>query len=112
MTVYLVTGATGFLGGQLVERLLERPDASVHVLVREGSVARLGARMRRWPNGGEAVTPLIGDLMEPGLGIDPKRVDELAGTVDHLVHLAALYDMRTDDATNDAVNVAGTERVV
>jgi NAD(P)-dependent dehydrogenase (short-subunit alcohol dehydrogenase family)/thioester reductase-like protein len=39
-------------------------------------------------------------------------VNELRGTIDHLVHLAALYDMTTDDATNEAVNVGGTASVV
>ena len=33
---YFVTGATGFIGRHLVEKLLER-DGDIHVLVREGS---------------------------------------------------------------------------
>src|SRR5207244_5548857 len=36
----------------------------------------------------------------------------LSGNVDHLVHLAALYDMTADDATNDAINIGGTRNVV
>ena len=50
----------------------------------------------------------MGDLLLPDLGIDPAAVKALTGTVDHLVHLAALYDMTTDDATNEAANVDGT----
>jgi NAD(P)-dependent dehydrogenase (short-subunit alcohol dehydrogenase family) len=111
MTAYLVTGATGFLGGQLVERLLGDPDAVVHVLVRDGSRGKLASRARRW-TGGERVQPLTGDLLLPNLGVDDAVVKELEGRIDHLVHLAALYDMTTDDATNDAVNVGGTTRVV
>jgi NAD(P)-dependent dehydrogenase (short-subunit alcohol dehydrogenase family) len=111
MTAYLVTGATGFLGGQLVERLLADPDATVHVLVREGSRGKLASRARRWP-GGERVRPLTGDLLLPGLGVADATVQELRGTIDHLVHLAALYDMTTDDATNDAVNIGGTASVI
>jgi uncharacterized protein YbjT (DUF2867 family) len=38
---YFVTGATGFIGRHLVERLLER-DGTIHVLVREGSTDRRG----------------------------------------------------------------------
>jgi uncharacterized protein YbjT (DUF2867 family) len=34
MATYLVTGASGFLGGELVGRLLERDGAEVHALVR------------------------------------------------------------------------------
>ena len=37
---YFVTGATGFIGRHLVERLLER-DGQINVLVREGSRGRL-----------------------------------------------------------------------
>ena len=37
---YFVTGATGFIGRHLVERLLER-DGDIHVLVREGSREKL-----------------------------------------------------------------------
>ena len=52
MTTYLVTGATGFLGGQLVERLLADPDADVHVLVRDASRGKLA----RGPAGGRAAS--------------------------------------------------------
>ena len=34
--VYFVTGATGFIGRFLIERLLER-EGDIHVLVRKGS---------------------------------------------------------------------------
>jgi thioester reductase-like protein/short-subunit dehydrogenase len=111
MTAYLVTGATGFLGGQLVERLLADPDAAIHVLVRDGSRGKLASRARRW-TGGDRVQVLAGDLLLPNLGVADAAVKDLTGTIDHLVHLAALYDMTTDDATNDAVNVGGTQRVV
>ncbi|MEL0028655.1 MAG: SDR family oxidoreductase, partial [Perlucidibaca sp.] len=37
---YFVTGATGFIGKFLLERLLMRPDAEIHVLVRAGSEDR------------------------------------------------------------------------
>ena len=42
---YFVTGATGFIGRHLVERLLER-EGDIHVLVREGSQERLDAAHR------------------------------------------------------------------
>ena len=37
---YFVTGATGFIGRNLVELLLER-EGTIYVLVREGSKGRL-----------------------------------------------------------------------
>ena len=111
MPVYLVTGATGFLGGQLVERLLARDDATVHVLVRESSQSRLAGKMRRWPNG-HNVNPVVGDLGLPLLGIGKDGLERLTGNVDHLVHLAAPYDMTADDATNEEINIGGTRNVV
>ena len=45
MTAYFVTGATGFIGRHLVERLLER-EGDIHVLVREGSREKLEALVR------------------------------------------------------------------
>jgi thioester reductase-like protein len=115
MTTYLVTGATGFLGRHLVERLLARadadPDLEVLALVRAGSQQRLTRRARRWPHG-DRVQPLVGDLTSPQLGLSAGRLRELTGRVDHLVHLAALYDMTADPETNERVNVDGTRRVV
>jgi NAD(P)-dependent dehydrogenase (short-subunit alcohol dehydrogenase family) len=111
MTTYLVTGASGFLGGELVGRLLERDDAQVHALVRPASQSRLAQKLRKWPRGSE-VEPEVGDLSEPFLGLSPAAIERMTGCVDHLVHLAAVYDMTADDATNEAANVGGTTHVV
>ena len=110
MTTYLVTGATGFLGGHLLERLLRRPDATVHVLVRAASADRLAARTA-CVAGGSRVVPLVGDLDEDGLGLGAGPRRALRG-VDHVLHLAALYDMTADGEANRRVNVEGTRRVV
>lgn len=111
MASYLVTGATGFLGGCLVERLLRDPEARIEALVRQASVDRLESRCRDW-QAGSRVRVLIGDVALPELGLDPKQVEERIGRVDHVIHLAALYDMTRDDAAHQAINVEGTRRVV
>ena len=110
MSTYLVTGGTGFLGRHLLERLVRRPDARIHVLVREGSAGRLAALAADLP-GGERISPLVGDLGLDGLGLTAARRKGL-GRVDHVVHLAALYDMTADDEANHQTNVEGTRRVV
>ena len=38
---YFVTGATGFIGRRLLERLLEQRQGEIYVLVREGSTGKL-----------------------------------------------------------------------
>ena len=110
MTTYLVTGGTGFLGRHLLERLLRRPDADIVVLVRKGSLSRLTA-LAASMEGGERISPLVGDLSADRLGLKAGDRKRLAG-VDHVVHLAALYDMTADDERNREVNVEGTRRVL
>ena len=113
MTTYLVTGATGFIGGQLVERLLARKGATVLALVRDGSVDRLEERIRdQWGTTKRRVRPLVGDLGEPRLGLDKATLDDLKGTVDHVIHLAAVYDITADADAQHRANVEGTRHVV
>jgi thioester reductase-like protein len=102
---YFVTGATGFVGRHLVEELLKR-DGTIHVLVREGSRGRLDALAQRW-GAGDRVQPVVGDLSKPALGIE--GFDE---KIDHLFHLAAIYDMAADDEAMMRANVEGTRHVV
>jgi thioester reductase-like protein len=107
---YFVTGGTGFIGRFLVERLLER-GGDVHVLVREGSRGKLDTLARSWPRA-ERVKPVIGDLGEPRLGIESAWIDEHAGAIDHVFHLAAVYDMTADEERNRVANVEGTRHAV
>jgi len=104
-----VTGATGFIGRHLVERLLER-EGEVHVLVREGSRERLEALIARW-GAGDRVKPVAGDLSEPMLGVSDADREALEG-VEHVFHLAAVYDMTADETRNALLNVAGTQNAV
>ncbi|MEJ7825294.1 MAG: SDR family oxidoreductase [Solirubrobacteraceae bacterium] len=109
MTAF-VTGATGFIGRHLVALLLERPG-DVHVLVREESRQRLAQLVERWGDDGR-VKPIAGDLRQPRLGLSDEQIAQLAGGVDHLFHLAAIYDMTADDASNERLNVDGTRNAV
>ncbi len=112
---YFVTGATGFIGRHLVEELLDR-EGDIHVLVREGSQARLDDLVADWeashPGAVERVKPVVGDLQHGRLGVDAGWVEAHTGTIDHLFHLAAVYDMTADDEVNERMNVAGTRNAV
>ena len=114
---YFVTGATGFIGRRLMERLLEKRQHKVYVLVRESSLRRLDDLIERWtvvagPSAAKRIEPVIGDLRRPLLGVEQEQVTELRGKIAHFFHLAAVYDMTAPAERNTAVNVGGTTHAV
>ncbi len=108
---YFVTGATGFIGRNLVETLLANREGQIHVLVREGSMERLQELIDRWGEPGRIV-PVLGDLTQPRLGVSDEKVADLKGNVGHFFHLAAVYDMAADAEANMTLNVGGTRNAV
>ncbi len=108
---YFVTGATGFIGRYLVERLLAR-DAKVYVLVRPQSLEKFEALRSWWGPAGDQVIPIAGDLAEPNLGVSAADLKKLKGKVTHLFHLAAIYDLQASSEAQDAANIIGTDHAL
>lgn len=116
----LLTGATGFLGTELLARYLQRSDRTVYAIVRAdddahaqqrlhdtlldafGSVEPFGARVRA----------LAGDMTQPGLGLEPAARRELARSVDEIVHGAAAVSFDLDLEQARAINVHGTREML
>ena len=107
---YFVTGATGFIGQFLVRNLVKR-GAPIYVLVRKGSIRKLDALRESWGDAANVI-PVVGDLAKPKLGISDADMRKLKGKVDHMFHLAAIYDLKASAESQKEANVGGTRHAV
>lgn len=109
---YFVTGATGFIGRFLVAELIKRPEAKVYALVRPGSEHKLDEVRQRCGATAEQLLPVAGDLTRAGLGLSADTLAQLDGKIDHFYHLAAIYDLKADAASQMRTNLEGTRHAL
>ncbi len=110
--IYFVTGASGFIGKRLVRHLLARPDATVYYLQASQPPEAAASLAAFWGAAAERTVALHGDMMRPGLGLAPEQTAALAGRIDHVFHLAALYDLAADPDAVMRINIEGTREVL
>jgi NAD(P)-dependent dehydrogenase (short-subunit alcohol dehydrogenase family) len=106
---YFVTGATGFIGRQLIPLLLAR-GGEVNVLVRPGSRHRFAALRDRLGAPDTQLLSVIGDIAEPGLAMGGDDRSRLRGAT--LFHLAAVYDLTASADDTARANIDGTRNTV
>jgi len=115
----LLTGATGFLGMEILARYLEHTDRPVYALVRASDQGVATRRLRRTLQClfgtehpyGERVVAVRGDLTKDGLGLG-RQAWPLADRIDEVVHGAASVSFELPLAGARAINVAGTRRML
>lgn len=113
--VILFTGFPGFLGSELLPRVLARTTARRAVCIVQAKFAdlarrRLGEIEARSPGLAGRVELLEGDITLPGLGTASSVA--LAADVVEIYHLAAAYDLSVSREIGERVNVEGTRQVL
>ena len=110
--LYFVTAASGFIGKRFVRKILERPDAQAVVLLRDASPEAL-ARLREFcGDTGKRIVAVQGDITAEKLGVATKDARKLKGKIDHVVHLAAIYDLTADPQDVLRANVEGARNAL
>jgi thioester reductase-like protein len=117
----LLTGATGFVGMEVLARYLERTDRTVVALVRarddEGAQDRIDdvlanlfgpVAARHRPR----VVAIAGELTSPQLGLAPADYERLAERTETIVHSAASVSFTMELKEAREINVEGTVRML
>lgn len=116
-----LTGATGFVGMEVLVRYLERGSRSVTCLVRAESDEAARARLDKIldqliANGAELfahrVEAVAGEMTADDLGLSPELRERLAQETGTIIHCAAnvAFDQELEDARR--TNVGGTRRML
>jgi thioester reductase-like protein len=107
MGAVLLTGATGFVGKEILHRFLDR-GRRVFALVRARDDDAAAGRLPRHAR----LTPVAGDIEQPRLGLPEPKAARLAEEVTTVLHCAASvsFDLSLEDSRR--VNVDGTREVL
>jgi thioester reductase-like protein len=116
----LITGATGFVGMEVMARYLERSRRPVIALIRAGSDAEAGSRIdgvlanlfgRNASRYAPRVRAISAELTRPNLGLSAAKRDDLAERVT-IVHSAASVSFTLPLPEAREINVEGTRRML
>lgn len=111
----LLTGFPGFLGSELVRRILRRSGDTEILCLVQAKFAALATRRAEEIAAEEKVdlariALVEGDITEPGLGLaDPAAI---ARGIREIFHLAAVYDLTVRRELAMKINVEGTRNVL
>jgi long-chain acyl-CoA synthetase len=118
----LLTGATGFVGRELLWRLARVPETRILCLIRGRDASYASHRLNDildkaqplplTPQERSRVTVVTGDLTLDRLGLAEPVWDELAAGINRIVHGAASISFHLPLEIARNINVEGTRRIV
>ena len=109
---FLFTGATGFLGSQLLQKLLCQTNDRFYVLVRATNEHDAFKRLSLPTDVKDRVIPICGDLSSPCLGLKQDMWDKLSNEIDTIVHSGALVNMLLPYSALRATNLVATQDII
>jgi thioester reductase-like protein len=116
----LLTGATGFVGAFLLAELLQRRTAEILCLVRADDQPHASRRLLASQNAyglhtaahHSRITPVIGDLAQPGLGLTEREFAALHNRVGSIIHCGAAVNWTSQFDELAAANIGGTKEIL
>ncbi len=108
MGAVLLTGATGFVGTEILSRFLERGDRHIFALVRAENDDQAAARLPAH----DRLTAVAGDIEQGELGLADRTRELLRREVTTVLHCAASVSFDLPLEESRAVNVDGSRRVL
>jgi thioester reductase-like protein len=122
MKTLFMTGITGFVGGEVIKRYLDRaPDLHIVGMIRAVDEARLAKRSAKllkaiFGDDADAVrdrfTFVRGDLLKEHLGMSDEDRDLVVNECDSVLHCAASVDFGATLEYSREYNLDGTRRVL
>lgn len=119
-TCVMITGANGFLGTQIIQRLINETNYEIIALIRGKDKLNAFNRLKRawWEfpdlkNAiGQRIHLLKGDITQDQLALNDDQYENLAASVTHIIHTAA--DLRLNAPLEDLrkTNQTGTSNVL
>lgn len=116
----LVTGVTGLIGGEIVQRLARMPLGKLWAMIRPRPDTDLRDRLRdRLARSGDfsepwfpkPIEPIAGDVSRPGWDLEPETASMLRREMDMIVHCAADTSFYRNNSVQDT-NIEGVRNLI